>query len=524
MFPNWKILATVIVVLLYVNCIQSTAVYVWDLLHSKDSAEICFNGNLAPLIKNRCDIRIISNQFVKINEDSKSNAVIASFLKDCAVPERICSANLSEASFVLSPKIPYHNLLEKAKHFSLVPVNWFDIGTMKIAFNPSVVMISGYNLSVLSIRTDRYNSRLRFSYTSFSHLTVKGSEKEKKEEYIDYGMLFSSPFIEFLSPPAIDHNDTTTFVATTSSMGWQENHEDARLFRSYLLDQESSFHSFYILFSFGRMIHGHEVFKQALSTGTIVAHSSYDIKSKAKTFKYYLDLQFPCVLQSSRDHDILMNEKNWMPFEYQNELHFIVSINPLIIEKISQNKYQYPYFNSSITNKPSSISSISRHSTNDLNQSQPRILTLDPVYHGQQYSMDSLPWYANDFGDSFKGSTNAIRIGHLYLAFFHTSPIIRHRRLYLFGLFSFCANPPFKLHAMSRTPLIHPAIYNHHHDQRPLNKYVWRVAFPMSLISDPDGYHVWVSVGIQDKHGMWIKFAIQQLLDSMEVIDTCPYW
>jgi hypothetical protein len=138
--------------------------------------------------------------------------------------------------------------------------------------------------------------------------------------------------------------------------------------------------------------------------------------------------------------------------------------------------------------------------------------------------MDSLPWYANDFGDSFKGSTNAIRIGHLYLAFFHTSPIIRHRRLYLFGLFSFCANPPFKLHAMSRTPLIHPAIYNHHHDQRPLNKYVWRVAFPMSLISDPDGYHVWVSVGIQDKHGMWIKFAIQQLLDSMEVIDTCPYW
>ncbi len=167
-------------------------------------------------------------------------------------------------------------------------------------------------------------------------------------------------------------------------------------------------------------------------------------------------------------------EKNWVPFEYDNELYLAYSIVPHLILR--------PVLGTSCCETFCQSSACA-------------------------------PW---DWG-VLRGGTPALLAGNEYLAFFHSSinmpsvyskgKVVLH---YVMGAYTFSAIPPFQITRISAEPIVSKNFYHgpNYRTWKPLH-----VVFPGSFIQDEQ--FIWLAYGRQD-HEIWIaKLDKQGLFDSL---------
>lgn len=186
-------------------------------------------------------------------------------------------------------------------------------------------------------------------------------------------------------------------------------------------------------------------------------------------------------------HGLDPNQKNWIPFEYNKELYFIQTVNPL---------------------------HILRHTTTD-NQQVGQLTTV----HRAPTEIH-LPWM-KEYGAHIRGGTPAVLVNGYYLAFFHTVAQLQRRnnlRTYFMGAITFCPSPPFDIHSISTHPILQEKFYEGAWVEPRRTDYVM---FAIGLLKEEDNKHILVSFGHQDKHAYLARFHIQELYESMEIVSNC---
>ncbi len=171
-----------------------------------------------------------------------------------------------------------------------------------------------------------------------------------------------------------------------------------------------------------------------------------------------------------------LREKNWVPFEYDNELLLAYSLEPHVIFR--------PLFG---YNACETISSTPTHT--------------------------SWKWGV------LRGGTTALREGNSYLSFFHSSIDMASKQSdgkvgphYFMGAYLFDSTPPFAITHISPKPIIGESYYEGQ-TYKPYWKPVIKVVFPCGFISDDA--HIWISYG-RDDHEMWITTIDKKgLLESL---------
>lgn len=150
-------------------------------------------------------------------------------------------------------------------------------------------------------------------------------------------------------------------------------------------------------------------------------------------------------------------EKNWVPFNYYENLLLAYSIIPHHILK--------PFLDSGTCTT----------------------ISLAP---------SSIDWQWGEL----RGGTPAILDGNEYLAFFHSSKIMatahsRGKKIqhYFMGAYTFAAQPPFAITRMSPRPIVGKNFY--HGQEYPTWKPL-HVVFPVGLLADEN--YLWVTYGRQD--------------------------
>jgi predicted GH43/DUF377 family glycosyl hydrolase len=171
-------------------------------------------------------------------------------------------------------------------------------------------------------------------------------------------------------------------------------------------------------------------------------------------------------------------EKNWVPFEYNGDLLLSYTINP--------HKVFLPIFekNECVTVATSEV-------------------------------VDTWEW------GEIRGGTQAVIVDNQYLAFFHSSKLMRSEQSngelmthYFMGAYTFERHPPFRLTQISPEFIVGKNFYNgpDYNTWKPL-----RVVFPGGLIAYKE--NIYVSFGRQD-HEMWIvKLDKKKLLNSLILTD-----
>lgn len=172
-------------------------------------------------------------------------------------------------------------------------------------------------------------------------------------------------------------------------------------------------------------------------------------------------------------------EKNWMPFQYNNELFLIYSASPQTIM---------------------------------------RPLLASKSCETVCSTENSIKW---GWGE-VRGGTPAHLIGDEYLAFFHSCITLRTAQSegkpmwhYVMGAYTFEASPPFAATSMSTVPIVGKKFYS-----GPLHK-TWkplRVVFPVGYIFDEK--YIWLSYGRQDHEAWVVKINIAKLKNSLTPVHT----
>lgn len=175
-----------------------------------------------------------------------------------------------------------------------------------------------------------------------------------------------------------------------------------------------------------------------------------------------------------------VREKNWVPFDYHDNLLLAYSLTPHLIFQ--------PLFGSGECNT---------------------IAT----------SLCKNDW---DWGE-LRGGTPAIKIGNEYLSFFHSSKDIltvhsngRVLPHYVMGAYTFNAEPPFEITRISPEPIRGKNFY-HGKAYKPYWKSV-RVIFPCGILVEED--QIIVAYGRQDHESWIVKIDKQALLDSLIPVET----
>lgn len=179
------------------------------------------------------------------------------------------------------------------------------------------------------------------------------------------------------------------------------------------------------------------------------------IDYKGKNYLIYNDLRIPgksadrVIYMTSGDKnsriklDLGLNnqEKNWSPFIFNEELHFIYKVAPHAIIKLSNNESK-----------------------------ELQILEGDMTFKCPKF------W---KWGEP-RGGTPAIKIGDEYITFFHSSFKHKQKIIYVMGAYTFEDKPPFAIKKFSRFPIICKDCYSTPiKNTADKNK---RVIFPTGLI------------------------------------------
>lgn len=201
-------------------------------------------------------------------------------------------------------------------------------------------------------------------------------------------------------------------------------------------------------------------------------------------------------------------QKNWSPFQYNQKLHFVYSINPLVIMT----------FNDSFIAKPV------------VYQSEEFIASLVyPVSHTNCLPKE----YVWMFG-TYRGGTPALLVRGQYLAFLHAKSshqmFLHTTGFYVIGAYTFTNyNNSFILTAISSRPITHESfmideLYNRYLVVFPLVYYLedknGNEIVEGQEERDPETTNIVLVVGLNDADTIILRLHLNTLLDSLFPI-TC---
>lgn len=182
---------------------------------------------------------------------------------------------------------------------------------------------------------------------------------------------------------------------------------------------------------------------------------------------------------------VTFNEKNWITFEVpDNKVYYIRNVNPLHVSEVVLKD------------------------------------GVETVTNVVQLSKIELPWNHVYIEHVYRGSTPAIMVNGVYLAFFHTRSIIQpntKRFTYFMGAITFCPHYPYHVHSISNYPILEPGWY----DGPWLVTFYDYIVYPAGIILTPDGKTVYVSNGYQMRDMQILEFDVEELFDSMEIVNEC---
>ena len=178
-------------------------------------------------------------------------------------------------------------------------------------------------------------------------------------------------------------------------------------------------------------------------------------------------------------------EKNWGSFLFRNassskdEVFLIETINPLRILQLDE----------SITS-----------GINPSSQVVVRVVSEAPTLVLSDWEWGEL-----------RGGSNAILVGDVYLALFHTRPKIHNSDLitYFWGGYQFSSQPPFRLLAISNVPVVDDRFYNGPWTNR---RFAY-APYPTGLTLEGDDLKI--VLGYNDNEGYILTVPLQRMLDSL---------
>ncbi len=169
-------------------------------------------------------------------------------------------------------------------------------------------------------------------------------------------------------------------------------------------------------------------------------------------------LSAPLKLYSEEKYNTSLQQKNWIPFEWRNDLYFIYSI-------------------------------------------QPHEILVPNLKNGVCFSFHKTQTPFQWIYGALRGSSNAQLVDGEYLAFFHSSTRTRSPASgdwklwhYFMGVYTFSAEPPFAITRMIREPIMSPDFYTSSYREK-------RVIFPGGFVVE--GPHIYVAYG-KDDCEIWI--------------------
>jgi hypothetical protein len=130
-----------------------------------------------------------------------------------------------------------------------------------------------------------------------------------------------------------------------------------------------------------------------------------------------------------------------------------------------------------------------------------------------------IPW-PGEYGLPIRGGTPAILVNGVYLSIFHTVSMFQmpyKLKTYFIGAITFCPNPPFNIHSISKYPIVKESFYSGEWVKNNLDY----VLFPVGIIKDKSDKYLFISMGVQDKNGYVVKFEIEGLFKSLNIISNC---
>ena len=174
-------------------------------------------------------------------------------------------------------------------------------------------------------------------------------------------------------------------------------------------------------------------------------------------------------------------EKNWFTFVYDDIIHIVYTLNPLVVVRVPDNSGADEEIRTELVSR-----------------------AAEAVY-----------WRYGEI----RGGTPAVFDADLggYILFFHSvlHPDLKTERgpqrikLYFMGCLVFSAHPPFTIQLISERPLVGPSFYDEHWSREKM-----RVIFPAGLLVTPEAYVV--SYGKDDNSTRIVRFDRRQLQESLQ--------
>ena len=198
---------------------------------------------------------------------------------------------------------------------------------------------------------------------------------------------------------------------------------------------------------------------------------------------------------------VTMNEqKNWSPFEVTSAGSYTHEHKLLFIQSITPHRIVEP------------------EPTGSKNHVYGQVVA-ETNYGNIKNITDIWKW------GELRGGTPALFLedSQFYLSFFHSSndpPTTGDvLRTYVFGAYTFCSKPPYRILSMSSIPITHDSMFQGPWTNLPLSFYhIDYVSFPMSFIVDGD--IIYLTYGKQDEDGWIAKVSKMGLLGSLTAVNS----
>lgn len=216
--------------------------------------------------------------------------------------------------------------------------------------------------------------------------------------------------------------------------------------------------------------------------------------------------------------EILLENSN---SAYTIKLDYTININ-FRLESMSEQKNWSPFILQD-SDKQLFISSVEPHQVVDVVHTKFKIHVFGKTVELSSYGnvrniTDIWKW------GELRGGTPATLINNkFYLTFFHSSNEPPRTgdilRTYVFGAYTFCPTPPYRVLKISSLPITHDTMFTGPWTNLPLSYYhIDYVAFPMSFMIDGNIIHL--TYGKQDEDGWIMQIDIAGLLDSLTVVNN----
>ena len=328
-------------------------------------------------------------------------------------------------------------------------------------------------------------------------------------------VIISSDYIGDFFHPCVCRIPNGSFLMV--SRGWQTKYEEIPRFHHLQESSSSSSVSYEISnqeldINYGNCsMRGREQVRMIMMPDKKTIHLSFAVPAKKRPTKMHsAELSFSATSNqyviSNQKHMLWrgvyrgLSQKNWVPFVYQSEIHFVQNIFPFTV--ITQNK--------SMPN--SEVCAIQEMTTVSIDTSCIANSSDIQWAHG-----------------TLRGGTQALPVGPGgdYLSFFHSLfPTnaqwngIFFPDSYWMGAYTFSAKKPFKITGISRVPIVERRWYQGAWFQMKKQPFFGYIIYPMGfeVVKDASGKVIILSLSTQDRHGFLVRINYTALMNSMKKI------